>query len=370
MAQEAGMPCRNGIDGIFGIAFRQLDVAYPADERPDFSTNEGAQCPRAVQALPPPMIQKLRNNGGVEKLGIYWSGQMGENQGMLYLDDAAVTNEHYDKSSVVGPAVLGEVGWYDIAVQKITVGDQEFTGFGCAPSSGQQCIMDTGTPSLVLPPQVFDSAAQLIDFGESATLTFWLPGISGEAVAVSFDLQALSNMGALSKGGQGTNLILGLPLWAFYYTVFDIGGQSVSFIRQTQVPAPQETPSESQPIQPTEPLEPTEPSQVEPGPFQPFQPGPWMPIPRHEPGSLPVPEFGFPEVLSPRASDTTLPSFLRIPEADGSDLPDGDRSTFYLDRVGGEEDAAWLEELLAKESDISGARSLGYIGWSDQASGG
>ena len=29
----------------------------------------------------------------MEKLGIYWSGQMGENQGMLYLDDAAVTNE-------------------------------------------------------------------------------------------------------------------------------------------------------------------------------------------------------------------------------------------------------------------------------------
>ena len=27
MAQEAGMPCRNGIDGIFGIAFRQLDAA-------------------------------------------------------------------------------------------------------------------------------------------------------------------------------------------------------------------------------------------------------------------------------------------------------------------------------------------------------
>ena len=50
---------------------------------------------------------------------------------------------HYDKSSVVGPAVLGEIGWYDIAVQKISVGDQEFTGFGCAPSSGQQCIMVT-----------------------------------------------------------------------------------------------------------------------------------------------------------------------------------------------------------------------------------
>ncbi|CAE7537844.1 unnamed protein product, partial [Symbiodinium sp. CCMP2456] len=315
MVQEAGMPCRNGIDGIFGIAFRQLDVAYPADERPDFGSNEGAECPEAVQVLPPPMIQKLRSRGGVEKLGIYWSGQLGENQGMLYLDNAAVTNEHYDKSSMVGPAVLGEVGWYDIAVQKMSVGDQEFTGFGCAPSSGQQCIMDTGTPSLVLPAEVFDSAVQLIDFGESATLTFWLPGISGEAVAVSFDLQALNTMGALSKAGEGTNLILGLPLWAFYYTVFDISGQSVSFIRQTQAPT-QETPWESEPIEPTEPLEPplnpTEPSEPSPGPFQPFQPGPWVPIPRHEPGSLPAPEsplepFGPFQIIFEETANSSAP---------------------------------------------------------------
>ena len=71
---------------------------------------------------------------------------------------------------------------------------------------------DTGTPALVLPPDVFEAAAALIDFGEPASLTFYLPGASGEQeVPVSFDLIALNNRAALSKGGVGTNIILGLP---------------------------------------------------------------------------------------------------------------------------------------------------------------
>ncbi|CAJ1388197.1 unnamed protein product [Effrenium voratum] len=37
--------------------------------------------------------------------------------------------------------------------------------------------------------------------------------------------------------------------------------------------------------------------------------------------------FGYPEAFLPRSEDITLPIFLRIPEADESDLPDGARST-------------------------------------------
>ena len=35
-------------------------------------------------------------------------------------------SRHYDESQVVGPAVLGEVGWYDITVQKIILGNQDW----------------------------------------------------------------------------------------------------------------------------------------------------------------------------------------------------------------------------------------------------
>mgnify|MGYP002803403423 CR=1 FL=1 len=78
--------------------------------------------------------------------------------------------------------------------------------------------------------------------------------------------------------------------------------------------------------------------------------------------------FGFPEAFTPRAEDVTLPSFLRIPETDESDLPDGVRSTFYLERATGE-DMSWMEKVMAKDSDdMSGARSLGYVGWDKTAS--
>ncbi|CAE7836846.1 ANKRD17 [Symbiodinium sp. CCMP2592] len=293
MAFEENMPCKDGIQGIFGIAFRQLDVAYPAGTTlPNWDTGK-ASCPDAAGVVPPPMIQQLRSEGGVEKLGIFWSGQVGENQGRLYLDAAAVTNEHYNKSSVLGPAVLGEVGWYDVTVQKIQLGGREFANFDCDPNTpGKQCIMDTGTPALVLPPEVFEAAAELINFGEPASLTFFLPGASGEQeVPVSFDLIALNNMAALSKGGAGTNIILGLPLWAFYYTVFDITDQSVSLFPKKKLQSQPSIPAQS-PMEPQTPQSPQSP-QVIPWPFGPFTgPSPWTPIPGHQPGSWPAPVGG------------------------------------------------------------------------------
>eukprot|EP00931_Biecheleriopsis_adriatica_P087502 TRINITY_DN61965_c0_g1_i1.p1 TRINITY_DN61965_c0_g1~~TRINITY_DN61965_c0_g1_i1.p1 ORF type:complete len:479 (+),score=94.10 TRINITY_DN61965_c0_g1_i1:23-1438(+) len=74
--------------------------------------------------------------------------------------------------------------------------------------------------------------------------------------------------------------------------------------------------------------------------------------------------FGLPEQLSPRAEDVSLPSFLRTPEADGSDLPGGANSTFYFEQaVGDAGDLSWLESVLPEENDVSGARSIGYVGW-------
>ena len=106
-----------------------------------------------------------------------------------------------------------------------------------------------------------------------------------DPLKVSFDLATLNKMAALSKGGKGTNIILGLPLWAFYYTVFDITGQSVSFVPQKSqqppaLPAP-EAPSTTPPAPET------------PWPIGPFTgPDPWAPIPGHQPGSWPAPQGG------------------------------------------------------------------------------
>ena len=52
---------------------------------------------------------------------------------------------------------------------------------------------------MTVPPEVFDSAAQLIKAGGSANLTFWLPAVSGDAVALSFDLATIFQMGGLAR---------------------------------------------------------------------------------------------------------------------------------------------------------------------------
>lgn len=73
------MPCSHGLQGIFGIAFRQLDVAYlKADEGQMQITQDGFDCPsQPAGVVPPPLVHHLRA-GDEQKIGIYWSGQQGE----------------------------------------------------------------------------------------------------------------------------------------------------------------------------------------------------------------------------------------------------------------------------------------------------
>ena len=95
-------------------------------------------------------VEKTGARMSKEMLGIYWSGDLGEEQARLYIDEDAV-NEHYDAESVVGPVALGELGWFDVNIQKISVGDEEFVGFNCTGRAIGQCTVDTGTPTLFLP---------------------------------------------------------------------------------------------------------------------------------------------------------------------------------------------------------------------------
>ncbi|CAE7830476.1 unnamed protein product [Symbiodinium necroappetens] len=144
MANQVGMPCSDGVEGIFGIAFQQLDAGVPVESFSNW--NDTASCPIKNETfLPPPLLHQLR-----EMLGIYWSGVVGEEQARLYIDEDAV-NEHYDAESVVGPVAFGEFGWFDVNIQRISVGDAEFVGFNCTGRAIGQCTMDTGTPTLFLP---------------------------------------------------------------------------------------------------------------------------------------------------------------------------------------------------------------------------
>jgi len=269
MTQEKNMPCTQGLDGIFGIAFRQLDVAYlAADENQMTLGEEKFTCPQQpAGVVPPPLVQHLRMEDN-QQIGIFWSGQQGEGQGRLYLGSAAMENEHYSQQYALA-AHLGEQGWYDISVESITVGGETLTGLNCDPVNGQTCILDTGTPSIVLPGQAYD----LVQEAGSGSLSFQLTGVGDGPVTLNFDLQKLTEMGAISKGSKGDGLILGLPIWAFYYTVFDLQAQQVIFVPNFPAPAePVVYPTEG-PVWQPEPIQPTQPTIPFPGD------GVWSPIP-------------------------------------------------------------------------------------------
>eukprot|EP00913_Durusdinium_trenchii_P007726 g7255.t2 len=271
--QEKSMPCTDGLDGIFGIAFRQLDRAFRASDEYEMELSPEGKftCPnQPAGVVPPPLVQHLRTiHSSTEsaKIGLYWSGQQGEAQGRLYLGQSAVENEHYALADPLPAAHLGELGWYDISVQSITVGEQELEGLNCDPVHGETCILDTGTPAIVLPPEAYE----LLE-SSSGSLSFQLAGPNGPTT-LSFDLQQLSNMGAISKGNKGDGLILGLPLWAFYYTVFDLDAHQVIFVPAYPPPSDPEVYPTEGPVWQPEPIQPTEPVIPFPGG------GPWRPIP-------------------------------------------------------------------------------------------
>mmetsp|Transcript_47249 Transcript_47249/g.137511 ORF Transcript_47249/g.137511 Transcript_47249/m.137511 type:complete len:210 (+) Transcript_47249:1-630(+) len=167
---------------------------------------------------------------------MYWSGSVGDDTGALYLGEAARTNEHYTGGTVVGPARLGELGFYDIDVLKLEISSQSRvwgdTSFQCsAGSSDKACIVDTGTPSIVVPKEIADFINELAESGQPlGSLSFTLAGAAGAAaVKLEFDLRTLL-ANRLISAGAGNGIILGLPLWAWYYTVFDIKAGAVEFI--------------------------------------------------------------------------------------------------------------------------------------------
>lgn len=225
MTDEVAMPCQQGIDGIFGIAFKALDQATNATPTGWTSTTVGS-CPRPTTDFVQPLMQYLNVKGGVEKLGIYWSGKQGDGEGQLYLDDETTSNPHYNaaQAAAIGKAKLGFKGWYDVNVQSVSYGGQQYADFTCNPMMGSPCIMDTGTPVLVIPSDAYAAISKR----QTGDLSVTLEGASGGSVQLKFDVRTLLANNWVAPGGGG--VMLGLPLRAFYYSVFDITDSTIEFV--------------------------------------------------------------------------------------------------------------------------------------------
>jgi len=224
MHQQKSMPCSQGVQGIFGIAFHQLDAA--TSTKPDWPAGGVGSCTRPSTDFVQPMMQYLNGKGGVKKLGIHWSGKQGDGEGKLYLDDEATSNSHYNaaQAALVGKAKLGTFGWYDITVQSVDYDSKSYTDITCNPMQGSPCIMDTGTPVLVVPQAAYYAMAS----GRTGTMSVKLAGATGGSVTLKFDVATLLANNWVEPGAGG--VILGLPVRAFYYSIMDISDQTVSFV--------------------------------------------------------------------------------------------------------------------------------------------
>jgi len=225
MQQQVSMPCSSGVSGIFGIAFHQLDQA--TSEAPSaWPANGVGSCPQPSTDFVQPLMQYLNSEGGTTQVGIFWSGKLGAGEGQLYLNGDATSNSHYnaDAANKIGKAKLGTFGWYDINVQSVEFNGKSYSDITCDPKRGSPCIMDSGTPVLVVPQGVYDAMSS----AQTGDLTVKLEGAAGGSVRLSFDVQTLLN-NQWVQGAPQVGVILGLPMRAFYYTVMDISDSSVSF---------------------------------------------------------------------------------------------------------------------------------------------
>jgi len=243
MQDEESMPCTQGFKGIFGIAFKQLDVAYAYRELGTL----GSKCPdNPVTDFAEPMMQALQSAAGSTSLGIYWSGEAGDDQGAIYLEAAADNNPHVDSGTVAGVARLGEVGWYDIDVLEIALSGmgQVWGGSSLSCNATKPCIMDTGTPVLSVPRRVTESINELLASGAPlGSLSVTLAGVGGgPPVTLQFDLQTLLEKQWI-QAGSDTGIILGLPMWNWYYTLFDYRAGTATFFEKPASQQSSTTPS-------------------------------------------------------------------------------------------------------------------------------
>jgi len=223
MHQEVSMPCGSGLQGIFGVAFRQLDQAAYHPGALNWPSGGVGSCPAATTDFIGPLMSYLKQDTPEGRLGIYWNGAVGSSTGELYVGASAESNSHYS-SGAVQTASLGETGYYDVTINQFSFSGQSYS---VACSQSAPCLVDTGTPIMFVPSSVY----QEISNGQTGSVELQLAGPSG-AITLEFDAETLAKNQYIAPY-QGGPYILGLPLWAFYYTVFNVDGRSMSFVKHS-----------------------------------------------------------------------------------------------------------------------------------------
>merc|ERR1719387_279335 len=233
---------------MFGLPYKSIEKFYPKDV--DLSSACVSRNPPGVDlgldviscpatddvVVAPSWTQRIAGDG---RVGIYWSSKLGGPipTGAMYLGPDAVSNPHYSAGPVQKAKLLHSEehpsGSFAVNVTRITVGGQSYTGFACDAVS-RPCVINTGTPILYLPMGV------AVPPSNSTFIEFELAGLTESAPAVikfnftgvpfkTLEESAVSTSTSESVEGSPI-MILGLPLWAQHYTVFDYVEGSVALV--------------------------------------------------------------------------------------------------------------------------------------------
>merc|ERR1711974_83746 len=135
-------------------------------------------------------------NAEVTQMGIHWNGEVGPSTGTFYFGDAARANPYYDPATAQ-KIFLDTTAWYSVRVTKIVAMGKAFSAdegyMECNAMQGKPCIMDTGTPVLLIPQAVHQAAygTPHVTGRETGSLEFELQGFDGQPVTLQFDVGAL-----------------------------------------------------------------------------------------------------------------------------------------------------------------------------------
>lgn len=182
-------------------------------------------CGQPVETVPNPLMQQLKQDTEQARLGIYWSGQMGQSEGALYLGPTADTdNPHYDQTTAL-KANLVTVGEFKLNITSYAVGAQEVK---LEPQWGSNAFFDTGIAAIGFP--------EALSLKKNEILKIKMEGPSGPIV-LELPLGWLPRSAFRAQPSSSSMFLLGSPLLVYYYVMFNIKGNTVDFTPHKDKPA-------------------------------------------------------------------------------------------------------------------------------------
>jgi len=256
--------CHNGFDGIVGVAFQ---IFNQMKELPSVSTNaevlltkpcinDGCPLRRKTNndytevSKPSPIQEALEDKSStLQAFGIYFDYLTATNDidvdgntrdlGILYAGDLAKNNMHYNNGAqqvakAIKYAADDKNTYWSINVKSVEIGGIHYNTDTCADA--QNCIVDSGTPWINLPFSDSECYQMFANTTKNDSLKFHMKGMGDEMVTLEIPFTFIVDQYKKNKQARcgGDNLMLGFPIFAYYYIAYDFTEDSITFVSTTK----------------------------------------------------------------------------------------------------------------------------------------